>query len=207
MTTAAGPACLTTPMNRYGLTIAALTVIAVGCGGSDGVTQPAPEIEVAAPETDSGGSDPEAGGTGTAGGFVMDATGNITNPCAVLAEDQVAAATGLTVIGSEDLGNVGCRWFVERVDEDVLADDAISWQPFRAEQFAAQKDALDQGLQGEPIEGLGNDALFIGPGTLGEVWVLVDDLSFRVGNQFAGGNYDGRTAQLGLAQALVDALG
>jgi len=32
-------------------------------------------------------------------------------------------------------------------------------------------------------------------------------LSFRVGNQFAFGNYDARPAQQSLAAALVDALG
>jgi len=104
-------------------------------------------------------------GDPAAGGFGRDELGGFVNPCAVLTEDEVAAATGLTVTGSEDQGPVGCAWFVDEVDPEILADDAISWQPFPPEQFVAQQQAIDQGLDGEEISGLGNAAVYIGTET------------------------------------------
>lgn len=198
-------------MTRLGVMVV-LSLVAMGCGsdgggdptggGSAGATAP-PAATAASGDADAGAGSGDQGG----GASVVDSSGSVAAPCSVLTEQEVADATGLVVTGSEDRGAEGCRWYVERVDPDIVADDAISWQPFRAEQFGSQKDALEQGLEGEQIEGLGNDALFVGPATIGEVWVLLDDLSFRVGNQFAFGNLDGRPAQEALARALVDALG
>jgi hypothetical protein len=132
--------------------------------------------------------------------------GEFVDTCAVLTEAEVAAAAGLTVIGSEEEPGFGCKWFVKNVDPSIIADDAITFRPFPATQFAAQRDAVEQGLQGEEIAGLGDAAIYIGTPALGAVWVLVGDLSFEVGNQFAFSGVEGRPYQEALAAALVDAL-
>ena len=131
--------------------------------------------------------------------------GRFVDGCSVLTEDAVAAATALTVIGSEESGG-GCEWFVENIDPSIIADDAITYRPFPGEQFASQRAAVEQGLAGEEIPGLGDDALYIGTETLGAVWVLVDDVSFEVGNQFAFTEVEGRPYQEALAAAIVDQL-
>jgi hypothetical protein len=186
-----------------------LLAVVAGCGSDEVGGPPAATESAAAGDTaevdDPAGGDQSRGAA--TGGFGQDDLGAFVNPCDVLSEDAVSAATGLTVTGTEDQGPLGCVWFVEKVDPDILADDAITWQPFPPEQFAAQQQAIDQGLDGEEIPGLGNAAVFIGTEALGEVWVSLDELSFRVGNQFAFGNYDARPAQEALARALVDTLG
>lgn len=132
--------------------------------------------------------------------------GEFVDTCAVLTEDEVAAATGLTVIGSEEEPGFGCAWFVENVDPAIIADDAITFRPYPASQFAAQRSAIDQGLDGEEIIGLGDEAYYIGTETLGGVWVLLGDISFEIGNQFAFSGVEGRPYQQALAEAIVDAL-
>ncbi len=189
--------------------VAAVTVL-VGCSDDEiGAPPAASEPVAAATDVDEPGAQPDSGRAGdpASGEFGRDEFGGFVNPCAVLTEAEVSAATGLTVRGTEDQGPIGCAWFVDNVDPDIIADDAITWQPFPPEQFAFQQDAIDQGLEGEEIAGLGSGALYIGSEALGEVWVSLDDLSFRVGNQFAFGNYDARPAQEALAAALVNALG
>lgn len=191
-------------------------VIATACSGSDELdlgdlsnrTVPgATATATQSPPSDDAGDDDDQDHASAGGGFGTDGVGGFVDTCSVLSDDQVEAATGLTVTGSEDQDNLGCRWFVENVDADILADDAISWQPFTREQFQSQFDAVEQGLEGEEITGIGNRALYIGNEATGEVWVELDDLSFRVGNQFAFTNVEGRPAQEGLAAALAQALG
>ncbi len=70
-------------------------------------------------------SDPAAGGLRREGAEFVDT-------CAVLTLDEVAAATGLTVIGSEEEPGFGCVWFVEHLDPAIIADDAITFRPFPA---------------------------------------------------------------------------
>ena len=45
-----------------------------------------------------------------------------------------------------------------------------------------------------------------GSATLGSVWVLLDELAFEVGNQFAFTNVDGRPYQEALAGAIAEAV-
>ena len=117
-----------------------------------------------------------------------------------------AAATGLTVLGSEEQPGLGCAWFVDSIDPDVTGDAAISWMPLPSIQYRQQLETTDGGLDGEEIPGLGDAARYVGSTTSGSVWVLLDELTFTVGNQFAFSNVEGRPYQEALAHALVDAL-
>jgi hypothetical protein len=194
-------------MRRAAL-ITCVLVLAAGCGESD-------ELDLGdlsdrtVPGADRGG---DAGGDrgGDAGGGratrLRREGGSYVDTCSVLTEDEVAAATGLTVIGSEEEPGFGCVWFVENIDPSIIADDAITFRPYPAAQFDAQRAAVDQGLAGEEIEGLGDAAYYIGTETLGSVWVLVDVVSFEVGNQFAFSGVEGRAYQEALARAIADAL-
>jgi len=197
-------------MIQLGALLVVVGVFAVGCGDADDGGGLDPATDSTSASNNGGELDADPGGdeTGLAadGAFGRDELGAFVNSCAVLTEAEVAAATGLVVIGSEDEPNLGCRWFVENVDLDIIGDDAITWQPFPVEQYEFQEQAVEQGLDGEHIADLGNGAAYIGTDMLGEVWVSLDELSFRVGNQFAFGNYDARPAQEALAAAIVEAL-
>jgi hypothetical protein len=179
------------------LPIVATVVLVAGCGSAD-------ELDLGDLSDRTVPAAPSAGDT--ASGGLRREGGAFVDTCDVLTEAAVAAATGLTVIGSEDEPGFGCTWFVVNIDPAIIADDAITFRPFPGSQFAAQREAVGQGLQGEEIAGLGDAALYIGTPALGAVWVLVGDVSFEVGNQFAFSGVEGRPYQVALAAALVEAL-
>jgi hypothetical protein len=187
-------------MVRRSLLIAGLLLALTACGESD-------ELDLGdlsdrtVPGADQGG---DAGGDRAT--RLRREGGSFVDTCSVLTEDEVAAATGLTVIGAEEEPGFGCKWLVENIDPAIIADDAITFTPYPAVQFTAQLDAVEQGLGGERLDGLGDDAVYIGTETLGGVWVLLGDVSFEVGNQFAFSNVEGRPYQEALAGAIVDAL-
>ena len=182
---------------RQAVLLVGVLVLSVACGDVDEL-----DLGDLSDRTVPAATEPAGSGTGT----LRREAGVFVDTCRVLTEDEVAAATGLTVIGFEEEPGFGCTWFVENIDPSIIADDAITFRPYPAAQFDAQRAAIDQGLDGEEIVGLGDDAVYIGTETLGGVWVRVGDLSFEVGNQFAFSNVDGRPYQEALAKAIVQAL-
>lgn len=139
-------------------------------------------------------------------------SGTWENACTVVDTDQVAAATGFTVLEAREAQ--GCNWVIEQVDSDVIGESVLGWQPMAARNVDVQYESA--GMMGsavalEPIDGLGTMAFWQGSGIgdLGEVWVQTDQIGFRVTNQFAGPNYSGdpRAPLEALAAELVAALG
>lgn len=129
--------------------------------------------------------------------------------CALVADDEVEATTGLTVLGHEDFGG-GCTWFVEGVDEDVV-DPAISWQPWSVANYDAQKQADQAGMDVGDVPGVGDEAFWVGSANdgnaYGEVWVRVGDRAFRITNQFSTPGHAGAMdLQVALAREVADAL-
>lgn len=166
----------------------ALALSLAACGGSGvGGSEPEPD-EVA-----------EAAGTSDAG------TGG--DGCALVAVEEVEAATGFTVTGQEDLFG-GCRWTIEQVDPDML-ESAISWQPFDAEQIDSQRQAGEVGMDVADIPGIGDEAITVGAqagdNPMGEVWVRVGETSFRVTNEFSTARYAGSLDRQTALAALIAA--
>ena len=175
---------------------AALAVLVLGlgaCGGDDTTSE------------DGGAATGAADAAAEAGAGAGGAPG-----CDLVSPEEVEAATGLTVLGSEDLSG-GCRWLVEQVDEDVL-ESAIGYQPFDGAQLDQQRSAGDAGMDVTELSGIGDEAIAVtggrGDHPLGEVWVRVGDTSFRVVNQFATGRYAGAIEkQTALAEVVAEAMG
>ena len=189
-------------MNRFGGLLAVALLIGPGCANGGDTRDLSDLSDLTVAPASSTRQDDVADGEG---GFARRA-GEFVNTCAVLTEAEVSAVTGLAVIGSEQTPGFGCTWFVEPVDPSIISDDAITWTPYPTVQFRAQLETADGGIDGEPIGGLGNEAVYVGSATLGSVWVLLDELAFEVGNQFAFTNVDGRPYQEALASAIAEAL-
>lgn len=135
------------------------------------------------------------------------------NSCTVLSNDEVADATGFTVLEAREAA--GCNWIIETVDEGIVAgaESSIGWTPVRSRDFDIQQETaplMSSDTVLEPLTGLGKQAFWLGNtvNSLGAVWVQTEQIGFGVINQFASGGYQGdsRRPLEALAAALVDSL-
>lgn len=168
---------------RHGAVLAALLMALGACGGGD---------------------TPGAAPTGAEVADDRAAPG-----CAVASPAEVEAATGYTVVGHEDFHG-GCRWKLEPVEDNVI-EAAISWQPWSIENFEAQREAAQAGMDVTEIHGVGDDAFIVsshnGDRPLGEVWVRVGDTAFRITNEFSTARMEGSLdVQQALAAVVAEAL-
>lgn len=163
----------------HGHGAAVLAVVAMGLGGCGG-DDTSPAAPAGAEAADDGGAP----------------------GCAVASPEEVEAATGYTVLGQEDFHG-GCSWKLEPVEEDVI-EAAISWQPWSVENFEAQRDAAQAGMDVTEVDGVGDDAFIVsshdGDHPLGEVWVRVGETAFRITNEFSTARMAG---SLDVQQALA----
>ena len=194
----------------------ALLALITACGGISDMIEEA--AEMTPPESsESGGS---SGGSSNDSGEVDEgdpsafrlSAGTWENACTVVSMDEVAAATGLTVLEEREQG-VGCDWVVESADPDIISEPIVGWQPMRALNVNAQWEAsqpMASSMELEEIEGLGTYAFWRGSGggAGGEVWARNEQIGFRVMNQFSGPNFtgDARASLEALAAALLDSL-
>jgi hypothetical protein len=209
MTAATGTRYRTTA--RWAGAVALLALI-TACGGiSDMIEEQTAELT--SPTASGGGSSSDSGDRdeGDPSAFRL-SSGTWENSCTVVSIDEVAAATGLTVLEEREQG-VGCDWVVESVDPDIISEPIVGWQPMRALNVNAQWEAsqpMASSLVLEEIEGLGTYAFWRGSGRGpgGEVWARNDQVGFRVMDQFSGPNYTGdvRASMEALAAALLDSL-
>lgn len=184
------------PRRRTTIAVLLLSLVATACGGDPG------------PAADA--SDGAAGAGATEDAAAATADGTEPAGCTIATTAEVEEATGFTVLGAEELYG-GCRWSIEGVDEDVL-EPAISWQPFDGGQVDSQRQAGEAGMDVTDLPGIGDEAFSLASGAgdhpLGEVWVRVGDVSFRVTNEFSTGRYAGSLDhQAGLAALVADRLG
>lgn len=133
------------------------------------------------------------------------------NSCTVLSNDEVADATGFTVLEAREAN--GCNWVIETVDENVLGEPTIGWMPMTPRQVQIQRETaplVSSDIVVEPIDGLGVEAFWQGTtvNDLGEVWVRTDQIGYRVVNQFASFDYEDDTQVImqSLAAAIDAAL-
>lgn len=191
-----------------GLATSILIIAATACGGN-GADSPGPAGDAPA---DPGAGNVSGSGEGDGSAFRLGQAG-WENACVVLSQDEVADVTGFTVIGATEMG--GCGWAIEHVDENIVegADSSIGWLPMQSWTFDIQNESAllaDSSITIEMVEGIGESAFWQGVegSAHGEMWVQVDQLSFRVVNQFATFAYEGdiRTPMEALARALADSL-
>ncbi|HSJ29167.1 MAG TPA: hypothetical protein VLB67_13245 [Acidimicrobiia bacterium] len=196
-------------MSQRALTVIVVVMLLGACGGIGDLIDESLETMPGA-ETGSSGGGSETRDEGDPTAFRL-ARAGWENSCAVIDADQVAAATGFTVVDARE--SSGCNWMIEPVDPAVIGDPIVGWQPMRARDVPVQWEASGQAGSSvvlEQIEGLGTMAFWRGNdvNALGEVWVETDQIGFRVTNQFAGPNYTGdpRAPLEALAAELVAAL-
>lgn len=153
-----------------------------------------------------------AGGDTDPSGFQMGQAGWL-NACTVVDVDTVESATGFTVISADEQG--GCRWSIESVDPAVPEGStvAISWLPQTKRQFDIQREvgpSVDSSLLYDDIPSVGDAAYWQGVegSGLGEVWVQLDQISFRVVNEYATPSYEGpiREPMTALAAEIADSV-
>ena len=199
------------------LLVFALALAACGGGGAD------PD-SFGGGSGDGGGNQSSSGDTGgddSTGGSEEPNPGNPDsfrlapagweNSCTVLSNDEVADATGFTVLEAREAN--GCNWVIESVDENVLGEPTIGWMPMTPRQVQIQRESAplaSSDIVVEPIEDLGVEAFWQGTtvNDLGEMWVRTDQIGYRVVNQFASFDYEGDTQEIlqSLAAALAAAL-
>lgn len=133
------------------------------------------------------------------------------NSCTLLSNDEVAEATGFTVLEAREAN--GCNWVIESVDENVLGEPTIGWMPMTSRQVQVQREVaplVSSDVVVEPIDDFGVEAFWQGTtvNDLGEVWVRTDQIGYRVVNQFASFEYEGDTREIqeNLAAAIAAAL-
>lgn len=186
--------------------IAVVALLVAGCGKGDAGQTVAP--------SETGGNVTEApiSGNGDSTAFRMGQAG-WENTCTVITPEEVETATGFTVLDAQEVG--GCEWTIESFDPDIPEGSAvsISWLPMMKRQPDIQREAgprADSGLIYEDLE-IGEAAYWQGYENfpLGEVWVQLDQLSFRVVNQFTTPSYEGdtRSPMVALASAIAESVG
>jgi len=191
-----------------------LVVAATACGGdtADPEGGPAATGDVGETPADDSGDTVSSDPGGDAGAFRLGQAG-WENACVVLGQDEVAEATGFTVMGAKEMG--GCGWSIEPIDQNIVegAESSIGWLPMQSWLFDVQRESAplaDSSITIETVVGIGAAAFWQGieGSPHGEMWVQLDQLSFRVVNQFATFAYEGdsRTPMEALARALADSL-
>lgn len=196
-----------------------VSLIAASCGGqgdgsggladrgNEGQGQLSDSASSSDQQVEPGGDD-----QGDSGAFRFGVAG-WENTCAVLSNDEVADATGFTVLEAREVG--GCSWIIEAVDDNIVAgaESSIGWMPVRSRDFDIQQETaplMSSDTVLEPLSGLGEQAFWLGNtvNKLGAVWVQTDQIGFGVINQFATFEYseDTREPLQRLAAAIVESL-
>lgn len=185
-----------------------LVVVAslAGCGGDGGE-------RTGVDGGDGAGQGAATNDEGDTGGAFRLGVAGWENACTVVSVDEVAAATGLTVLEAREAG--GCDWIIEAVDENIVAgiESSIGWLPMRARDFDIQREVaprVSSDITVEPVDALGEQAFWLGNtvNRLGEMWVQTNQIGFRVVNQFATFEYseDTREPMRELAAVIVESL-
>lgn len=190
--------------NRPSPTLAVLAFLVAACGGGAPTAAPGETTSGGASQGPGSATHPPAGATQPPG------PGATVDPCALLADADIEAATGATVDEATSgpqfgIFASGCNWAL--VDEDSIVPPSIALGVMTVgglSYYQTYFEPFNEEYGYEPVEGVGDVAVDAEAGSL---LVVSGDAFFNI--QYLGGGFGGDDTAIAteLAKKIVESLG